>query len=482
MPSRRARRLHVQEREATIKVRTDIAHQACINRACGATFGIEEPLFECPKCAGLLDVRYDWSKAALPRHLKDFEVKWADQADPLAFSGVWRFHELIPFAAREHIITVGEGRTILQRADRVAPYVGLGAGRLFLQYEGLNPSGSFKDNGMTAAYSHARRVGAKRAICASTGNTSASVALYSAVDGRIPAVVLVGSGKIAYGKLAQALDYGVRVLQVEGDFDVCMQRVKEVARELQIYLMNSLNPFRLEGQKTIMYRILEGLGWEVPDWIVVPGGNLGNSSAFGKAFKELQELGLIKRPPRIAVINAAGADTLYRIVNQEKIRWNDGRVDEARIAAFYERMEAENRRAKTLASAIEINRPVNLAKCLRAIEWTDGIVETVTDQEILDSKAQVGAGGFGCEPASAASVAGARKLRAAGVIGAGDRVACVLTGHALKDPNLTVAYHSLADEALRERYSDYGVRAAKHANRPIVVPDDLEKIIEAIQA
>jgi len=186
--------------------------------------------------------------------------------------------------------------------------------------------------------------------------------------------------------------------------------------------------------------------------------------------------------PRLAIINAAGADTLYRIVNREKIRWNDGRVDEARVAAFYDRMEAENRRAKTLASAIEINRPVNLAKCLRAIEWTDGVVESVTDQEILDAKAQAGAGGFGCEPASAASVAGARKLRAAGVIGASDRVACVLTGHALKDPNLTVAYHSLADEALREKYGEYGVRAAKHANRPIVVPDDFEKIIEAIQA
>jgi len=214
----------------------------------------------------------------------------------------------------------------------------------------------------------------------------------------------------------------------------------------------------------------------------VPGGNLGNSSAFSKAFRELQEVGLLDRVPRLAIINAEGADTLYRIVNQEKIRWNDGRVDEARVAAFYERMDAENRRAKTLASAIEINRPVNLAKCLRAIEWTDGVVETVTDQEILDSKAQVGAGGFGCEPASAASVAGARKLRAAGVIGAGDRVACVLTGHALKDPNITVAYHSLAEAALGEKYGAYGVRAAKHANRPIVVPDDLEKIIEAIQA
>jgi threonine synthase len=465
-----------------ITLRTDIAYQQCIGQGCGARFSVEEPLFECPRCGDLLDARYDWSRAALPKHLKDFEAKWARQDDPLAFSGVWRFHELLPFAGREHIITLGEGRTILQRADRVAAFAGLGAGRLFLQYEGLNPSGSFKDNGMTAAFSHARLVGATRAACASTGNTSASVALYSAVDGRVPAVVLVGSGKIAYGKLAQALDYGVRVIQVQGDFDACMKRVKEVARELKIYLMNSLNPFRLEGQKTIMYRILEGLRWEVPDWVVVPGGNLGNSSAFGKAFQELVETGLIQRPPRLAVINAAGADTLYRLVNEERIAWNGGRVDEGRIAAFYSQMDAENRRAKTLASAIEINRPVNLKKCLRALEWTGGIVEKVTDQEILDAKAQVGAGGFGCEPASAASVAGVKKLRAAGVIGKDDRVVCVLTGHALKDPHATVAYHTKKEGELAEEYGAYGIRTAAHANRPIVVEDNLEKIIAAIQA
>jgi threonine synthase len=449
---------------------------------CATRLPVEEAVFECPKCGDLLDVHYDRSKVAPPKSLKEFEAKWARQDDPLAFSGVWRFHELLPFARRDHIITVGEGRTILQRADKVAPFAGMAPGRLFLQYEGLNPSGSFKDNGMTAAFTHAHLVGAKRAACASTGNTSAAVALYSAVDGRIPAVVLVGSGKIAYGKLAQALDYGVRVLQVQGDFDVCMQRVKEVAKKLNIYLMNSVNPFRLEGQKTIMYRILEGLNWEVPDWVVVPGGNLGNSSAFGKAFQELVEMGLIPRAPRLAVVNAAGADTLYRLVNQEHVTWNGGHVDRSRVAAFYKQMEAENRRAKTLASAIEINRPVNLYKCLRSLEWTQGVVEKVTDQEILDAKAQVGAGGFGCEPASAASVAGVRKLRAAGVIDRQERVVCVLTGHALKDPHATVAYHTKKEAELAEEYGAYGVRTAAFANHPVVVADDLEKIIEAIQA
>ena len=465
-----------------IAIRTDIAYQECINADCRARFGVDEPLFECPTCGDLLDVAYDWSRAVLPKRLNGFEAKWSVAGDPLAFSGVWQYHELLPFAAPDHIITVGEGKTVFQQADRVAPYARMNPGRLFLQYEGMNPSGSFKDNGMTAAFTHAHLVGATRAICASTGNTSASVAMYSAVDGQIPAVVLVGSGKIAYGKLAQALDYGVRVVQVQGDFDTCMKRVKEVATELRIYLMNSLNPFRLEGQKTIMYRIIEGLLWEVPDWVVVPGGNLGNSSAFGKAFRELHDIGLIARIPRMAVINAAGADTLYRIVNEEKMAWNDGRVDNARIAAFYDQMDARNLRARTLASAIEINHPVNLKKCLRALAWTDGIVEKVTDQEILDAKAQIGAGGFGCEPASAATVAGVRKLCEAGTIRPDERVACVLTGHPLKDPNITVAYHTRSDDDLADTYAGYGVRGATFGNRPIMVDDDLEKIIAAIQA
>ncbi len=463
-------------------IRVDIAYQECISADCRARFDVGEPLFECPRCGDLLDVRYEWSKAVLPRRLEDFEEKWAVRGDPLAFSGVWQYHELLPYAPPQNVITVGEGKTVFQQAERVAPYARMNPGRLFLQYEGMNPSGSFKDNGMTAAFTHAHLVGAKRAVCASTGNTSASVAMYAAVDGRIPAIVLVGSGKIAYGKLAQALDYGVRVVEVEGDFDTCMRRVKEVARELGIYLMNSLNPFRLEGQKTIMYRVIEGLIWEVPEWVVVPGGNLGNSSAFGKAFRELHEVGLIPRVPRIAVIVAEGADTLYRIVNEEKVTWNGGRVDDARIADFYDRMDAENRRARTVASAIEINRPVNLKKCLRSLEWTDGLVEKVGDQEILDAKAHIGAGGFGCEPASAATVAGVRKLRQAGVIGADDRVACVLTGHPLKDPNITVAYHTLDEKTIQQKYGPYGFARAPHANRPIPVPDDLDRIVEAIQA
>lgn len=459
----------------------EAAYQKCIGQGCGAEFSVRESYFACPKCGDLLDVRYHWDRIDVPGSLSDFDERWAERDDPLSFSGVWRFRELLAFADRQSIVTLGEGQTILQQADRVAEYAGIKPGRFHLQYEGLNPSGSFKDNGMTAAFTHARLVGARRAACASTGNTSASMALYAAVNRGISGLVFIGSGKIAYGKLAQALDYGVQTLQVLGDFDACMARVKEVASRLGIYLMNSLNPFRLEGQKTIMYRILEGLRWEVPDWIIVPGGNLGNSSAFGKAFDELLELGLIARAPRIAVINATGADTLYRVVNDEGLRWNGGNVDDARIAAFFQQMDAEGRRAKTLASAIEINRPVNLKKCLRTLEITDGLVEKVTDQEILDAKAQVGRGGLGCEPASAATVAGTRKLVAKGVIDPGQRVVCVLTGHPLKDPNITVDYHTLGDEALAEKYAAYGVSAAESANQPIVVADDLDAIIRLIE-
>src|SRR5260221_6633427 len=231
---------------------------------------------------------------------------------------------------------------------------------------------------MSAAFPHRRSIGARRAACASTGNTSASLALYCAVTRLMKAVIFIGSGKISYGKLSQALDYGALTVQIAGDFDDAMARVKEVSSQLGIYLVNSVNPFRLEGQKTIMFRVLEALGWEVPDWIVVPGGNLGNSSAFGKAFSELKELGLIDRVPRLAVINAAGANTLYELFQHRGLRWNGGRPDEEIVNKYYAELDASHRRADTIASAIEINRPVNLIKCLRALEVCDGVVREVT--------------------------------------------------------------------------------------------------------
>ena len=252
-------------------------------------------------------------------------------------------------------------------------------------------------------------------------------------------------------------------------------------QELGIYLVNSVNPFRLEGQKTIMFRVLEALRWEVPDWIVVPGGNLGNSSAFGKAFDELHRLGLIDRVPRLAVINAAGANTLYELYERRGVRWQRGRADLAPVCHFYEELDQQQRKASTIASAIEINRPVNLNKCLRALEVCDGVVREVTDQQILDAKAQVGAGGIGCEPASAASVAGAKLLVEQGVIAKSDRVVCVLTGHQLKDPTATVAYHTTDQELFNQVLGSRGVKRASYANRAVAVPNDVDEIVKAIQ-
>ncbi|MBX3424409.1 MAG: threonine synthase [Pirellulales bacterium] len=462
-------------------VKTDLAFQQCLNPDCGATYDVGEVRTACADCGGLLDVSYDWDRLGPPDSLRWFEKKWARRNEPLCRSGVWRFHELLSFAPPEKIVTIGEGQTPLVPTDGVGKYVGMDAGRLFLQYEGMNPSGSFKDNGMTAAFSHAHMIGAKRAACASTGNTSASLALYCCSSKLMQAVIFIGSGKISYGKLSQALDYGALTVQIEGDFDDAMQRVKEVSQQLGIYLVNSVNPFRLEGQKTIMFRVLESLDWEVPDWIVVPGGNLGNSSAFGKAFHELHELGLIDRIPRLAVVNAAGASTLDELVNRRGVRWNDGRPDMDAVGAYYAELDAAKAKADTIASAIEINRPVNLTKCLRALSCCDGVVREASDQDILDAKAQVGANGFGCEPASAASVAGAKLLREQGVIAPSDRVVCILTGHQLKDPTATVAYHTTDQDEFNRVLGKRGVSRAAFANRAVKTPNDLAAIVQAIQ-
>ena len=334
---------------------------------------------------------------------------------------------------------------------------------------------------MTAAFTHAHMIGASQAACASTGNTSASLAMYCAVSRLMKAVIFIGSGKIAYGKLSQALEYGALTVAINGDFDDAMLRVKEVCSKLGIYLVNSINPFRLEGQKTIMLRVLESLQWQVPDWIIVPGGNLGNSSSFGKAFMELKHLGLIDRVPRLAIINAAGANTLSQLYEESGVRWNDGEIDNAPVEKYYDAMQAAGRKASTIASAIEINRPVNFEKCLRALDVCDGVVREISDLEILDAKAQVGAGGIGCEPASAASVAGAKLLREQGIIAPSDRVVCILTGHQLKDPTATVAYHTTDQEEFNEVLGSRGVQRASYANRAVSVPNDLNEIVRAIQ-
>ena len=444
---------------------SDNQFQQCINSACRATYGVDESLFACPSCGDLLDVQYEWERMEVPRSLKQFEDRWRNRNNPLDLSGVWRFRELLGFCDEQYCVTIGEGQTILQCNDGAAHYAGSDNGKVFLQYEGLNPSGSFKDNGMAGAFSHARLVGAKHVACASTGNTSASVALYAHSCG-MRCSVFIGSGRIAYGKLSQALDFGARTIQIKGDFDDCMRRVKEICRDMKLYLVNSLNPFRLEGQKSIMYRVLEGLNWRMPDWVIVPGGNLGNSSAFGKAFSELKHLGLIDRAPRLAVINATGANTLFDLYENRGIRFHEGNVDNTGIDDYYSRLDAAGYRPHTVATAIEISRPVNLKKCLRSLDICDGVVRELSDDDILQAKALIGRCGLGCEPASGASLAGLKLLRQQGVIGTDETVVCILTGHQLKDPNVTVNYHMEG--------------AGEYSNQPVEVEDNLSAIIDAM--
>ena len=445
----------------------------CIMPSCDFQTGISEEITECPKCNNLLDVIYLGQDPSSYKEL--FEFRKRQPKNIFDKSGVWRFRELLPFPLNhkdpESIIVSldgKEGQTYPFQLTEVAKHVNIQSNNFFLQFEGDNPTGSFKDNGMAASFTHAKMLNRKKVVCASTGNTSASMAAFAANElGSMKAIIFIGNGKIAMGKLAQSLEYGAQVVQINGDFDDAMKRVLEVSKKEGIYVMNSVNPFRLEGQKTIMYRMLEGLGWNVPDWVVVPGGNLGNSSSFGKAFIELKELGLIEKVPRLAIVNAEGANTLYKLYNEEKLRWNKGKPDFNKIKKFFETMDKENRKAKTIASAIEINRPVNLIKCLRALEFTNGVVTQVSDQEMLDAKAIVGRNGFGCEPASAATVAGIINLVKEGTIKKNETVVGILTGHQLKDPVATINYHTN--------------KKNKFANFPVEVENNLIDIIKAIK-
>jgi threonine synthase len=463
------------------------AYQQCINPACGATYDVQQVIVACTRCGSLLDVQYDWGKLPHIKSLGFFEHRWSTKGigveGQLDFSGVWRFRELLPFYRQESdIVTIGEGRTSLQQANLLAEQLQMKPGKLLLQYEGLNPSGSFKDNGMTAAFTHAQMVGARKVACASTGNTSASLAMFASLA-QMQGIVFIGSGKISVGKLSQALDYGARTLQIHGDFDDCLRRIRQIATDtpsLGIYLMNSLNPFRLEGQKSIMYRVLEALDWQSPDWVVVPGGNLGNCSAFGKAFAELKELGLIKKVPRLAVINASGANTLNELYSRRGLRWNDGAFDAMVIQKLYAGMDEANYRPHTVASAIEISRPVNLPKALRALDTMNGVTAEVSEDEILEHRAMVARWGFGCEPASAASVAGLHQLLEKQIISRDETVVCILTGHELKDPNVTVKYHTGIDMKAVQDIAPRTEPTGRLSNRPVPVEDNLEAIIRAL--
>ena len=389
-----------------------LSWQACL--ACGEEKVDTDPAVRCG-CGGLLDVRH---RDPLPGEaLRQLLGARLTEPGPHA-SGVWRYHELVlPTVSVGEIVTHPEGNTPLLQRRRVSAYAGVDG--LLLKHEGHNPTGSFKDRGMTVGMTQAVRIGAHAVACASTGNTAASLAAYAA-QAELPALVLVPAGQTAAGKLAQTLAYGARTLAVRGDFDACLRLLDTASAELGIYLLNSINPFRLEGQKTIVFELLQQLDWHPPDWIVLPAGNLGNTSAFGKALLEAKAWGLIARVPRLAAVQAAGAAPFARA-------FTDG---------FRTRTAVQ---AATVATAIRIGDPASWDRAVRAIRETDGVVLSVTDEEILAAKAAIDGSGVGCEPASAASVAGVRKLVEEGTIKPGETTVAVLTGHVLKDPEILLA-------------------------------------------
>ena len=384
--------------------------------ACGEEALETSAAIRCPSCRGLLTVRHRAPQFAGSVLRTLFETRCCSRPDTPA-SGVWRFREAIMPGLAQHPVTHPEGNTPLLYREAVAAWAGLSG--LELKHEGHNPTGSFKDRGMTVGITQAVRIGAQSVGCASTGNTSASLAAYAAQAG-LAAFVLVPEGKVALGKLAQTMGYGARVISVRGDFDACLALIEQAGESLGLYLLNSVNPWRVEGQKTIVLELLQQIGWEPPDWIALPGGNLGNTAAFGKALEEAHAWGLISRVPRLVVVQAAGA---------------------APFAQGFEEGFRFRRRvtADTVASAIRIGDPASWDRAVRAIRFTHGVVATVSDDEILAAKRVIDGAGAGCEPASAASVAGVRRLVAEGVIAKDARVTAVLTGHMLKDPEILMA-------------------------------------------
>jgi len=387
-------------------VRTVNHYLECIG--CGAHYPSSEIMYVCKSCGDLLEVRYDYESL---RELVDISL-W--KARPLS---VWRYEELLPLERASLKVSLGEGGTSLHRSIRLAESLGLK--RLHVKNEGENPTGSFKDRGMTVGVSKAVEIGAEKVVCASTGNTSASLAAYAAKAG-LECIVLIPSQRVALGKLAQSVIYGARVLQIEGSFDDALRAVVELARsKMGLYLLNSINPYRLEGQKTLAYEVWDQLGGRVPDIIIVPVGNAGNISAIWKGFQDLSQLGFISNLPRMIGIQAEGASPVA-----EAFRRGLSRIDPFP-------------NPETVATAIRIGSPASWKKALRAVRGSKGLVETVTDGEILEAqKLLARLEGIFVEPASASSIAGLKKLVEVGAVNREEEVICVTTGHGLKDPEV----------------------------------------------
>jgi len=381
--------------------------------------------FRCEHCRDLLEIIYPgWEeRGAGGLNASALRKLWRERRtalSPAAESGVWRFREILPDIAPEKVITIGEGNTPVYELPHCARSAGVS--RLYAKHQGMNPTGSFKDTGMTVAASFARQAGYQWVACASTGNTSASMAAYAARGG-LHSLVLIPDGKISWSKLSQSLDYGAITCQLKTDFDGCVRVLNEVVERMPVYLLNSVNPYRVEGQKTAAYELLEQFGWEPPDHIIVPGGNLANSSAIGKAVAEMKQSGLISRLPKVSVVQAEGANPLVRT-----LRETDGKT----LVPVH---------AETMATAIRIGNPASWKKALRVIRETGGAVEEVSEVEIAVAKAEIGAEGVGCEPASAVTLAGLKKLVKRGFVSRTESVVLVLTGHLLKDSEFTLKFH-----------------------------------------
>ena len=419
--------------------------------ACGDLGDSPSQDFRCPQCGDLLEITYPaWASTA--PSAADLPSTWRSRRlshAPVDLSGVWRFRELLPaLAAGERAITLREGNTPLYTLPQCARITGVP--HLLAKHQGMNPTGSFKDTGMTVAASFARQAGFRWVACASTGNTSASMAAYAA-HGGMRSLVLVPEGKISWSKLSQALDYGALTCQLRTDFDGCLRLLQDLVRRAPVYQLNSINPFRLEGQKTLAPELMEQLDWRVPDHIIVPGGNLGNSSAIGKALLEMRDLGLIQRLPKLSIIQAEGANALVRTLRE---------AGGKRLISV---------QAETHATAIRIGNPASWKKAIHVLEATGGACEQVSEIEIAQAKAEIGAEGIGCEPASAVTLAGLKKLVKQGFVASEETVVLVLTGNLLKDPDFTMGFHrgDLFPEAAGDRASE----ALKPLRRPPVVLD-----------
>lgn len=470
------------------------ATQRCMAPACGARFELNERIYVCPNCGGLLDVTREAATYLDPEQLRALWTRRLASLDPRDRSGVWRYRELLPFADNAPIVSLAEGNTPIYDAPVSATYCGLQA--LTLKHQGCNPTGSFKDTGMTVAVTQALILGVETVVCASTGNTAASLAAYAA-RARLQCAILVPRGQISHAKLAQSLDYGAVVLELDGNFDDAMRVILELAEDESTYLVNSINPFRIEGQKTVAAELLHQREWRVPDHVVVPGGNLGNSSAFGKGFAELKEMRLIDRLPRLSVVQAEGAAPFARLFESEG-RLSPAAVPAAGTAGVLPALGSQYltsdwnawptltpiEHPQTLATAIKIGAPVSWQKALRAVLETGGTVLSVSEQEIADAKAIIGREGVGCEPASAATVAGIKRLVADGVIGPDDDVVAVLTGHVLKDTDYAISYHQReldTDDSAQQETKEKRRLAGTYSNPPTRVKATKAAILEGLR-